>query len=104
MRKLKHVKLFEGFINEGFHEDISGYTLLGNKDKQELSGFVVGDKVEFDHKNVRGEVIQTVGGEVTDVYTKDGKWAVVVRKENGTQVFGNDTNKFSDLKELRKSK
>lgn len=96
--RLKYLSLFEGF-----HEDLNGYTYLGNKDKQEPSGFVVGDKVEFDHKNTKGEVIQTVKGEVVDVCIKDGKWAVVVEKEQyGKQVFGNDTTKFSDLKELRK--
>jgi len=99
---MKYIKLFESFINEGHHEDMNGYTYLGNKDRQQPSGFVVGDKVEFDHKNLKGEVIQTVPGVVTDVCIKDGKWAIIVKKELGSQVFGDDTEKFTDLRELRK--
>lgn len=100
---MKNLKTFESFINEGFWDDLNGYTSLGNKDKQEPSGFVVGDKVHHLHKNLKGEVIQEVPAVVDEVLlSKDGNWAIIVKKENGRQTFGTDTNKFADIKDLKK--
>lgn len=99
---MRNLKNFESFINEGFYDDLNGYTLLGNKDKQEASGFVEGDKVHIQHKNLKGEVIQEVPAQVDEIYSKEGHWVVVVKKENGRQAFGTDSSKFADIKDLKK--
>ena len=90
-------------LSEGFYAELSGWTSLGNKDKQKESGFVEGDKVAFDTKNTKtGEVIETVEGIIDGVYYKDNQWAVVMKKKSGNMIFSTDTSKFADIKRLRK--
>jgi hypothetical protein len=116
---MKYLKLFENFrVNEDkFHDNLNGYTLFGNKEKEEKSGFCKGDKVEFDFKKTDGTVTQTVEGVVDSVYgepenQEDSRtkfdypiknWAVVVRASNSLWQFGSDTSKFQwSLDDLRK--
>jgi len=116
---MKYLKLFENFkINEDkFHDNLNGYSLFMNKEKQEKSGFAKGDKVEFDFKKTDGSIEQTVEGVVENVYgeaenPEDAKtkfdypiknWAVVVRTSKSLWQFGSDESKFQwSLKDLRK--
>ena len=117
---MKHLRLFEEFnlINEDkFNTNLNGYTLFGNKEKQEKSGFTKGDKVEFDFKKTDGSVAQTVTGVVENVYgepedVEEAKtkfdypiknWIVVVRASNSLWQFGSDESKFQwSLDDLRK--
>ena len=105
MNSLKHLDIFENFSVNEYYDKLQGYTMHLNKDKQEDSGFSVGDKVEYDFKNTNtGAVVQSMPGEVVEVYTdKDGNYVVVMKSENGTSwVFGTDDNKFHNLEDLRK--
>lgn len=105
MRNLKHLDLFENFSINEYYDKLQGYTMLGNADAQGGSGFVVGDKVMYDFKNTNtGAVVQSMPGEVVEVYTdKSGNFVVVVKSESGTSwIFGTDDNKFHNLKDLRK--
>lgn len=104
MRKLKYVKFFENFIlNEGLYDDLNGYTLQDNKDKQKESGFIEGDKVHILHKNLKGDVIQEVPAQVDEIWKKDNNWVVIVKKNNGRQAFGTDSTKFSsNIDDLKK--
>ena len=98
---MKQIKSFDTFINEGStYDDLNGYTMQGNKEKQMGSGFIVGDDVQIEYKNLRGDVIQSIPAVVTEVWSRGGDWAVIVKKENGHQVFGTDTSKFTDLSDL----
>lgn len=100
-------------LNE-YYDSLQGYVMYGNKEKQQGSGFVEGDEVQYDYKNLKGEVIQTVDGTVHSVYgqpeNKDKidspikNWVVVIQKPNGKMLVGTDTssNKWGDIKDLRK--
>jgi len=104
MKKLKFIKLFERFtLNEGFYDDLNGYTMQGNKEIQKPSGFTQGDKVHILHRNLKGDIIQEVPAEVDEIWKKDNNWVVIVKKENGRQAFGTDSNKFSNnIDDLKK--
>lgn len=105
MRNLKHLDLFENFSINEYYDKLQGYTMLGNADVQGKSGFVVGDKVMYDFKNTNtGAVVQSMPGEVVEVYTDEsGNFVVVMKSESGTSwIFGTDDNKFHNLKDLRK--
>lgn len=111
---LKHLQLFETFsINENFYDDLKGYTMYGNKEKQIESGFVVGDRVEYDYEDVQGNPVQTVDGLVDMVFGQPENpnswnspiknWVVVVKMPNGNKlVVGTDTtsNRWGDIKDL----
>ena len=117
---MKHIKLFEDFrhLNEDkFNENLNGYVAFLNKEKQAPSGFVVGDKVEFDFKKTDGTVIQTVPGVVEQILGEPldkeaarnqfdypiKNWAVVVRSSNSLWQFGSDGDRFQwSLEDLRK--
>jgi hypothetical protein len=103
MKKLKHLFLFESFVNENsFYDLIKGYAIQMNKEEQVKSGFVVGEEVEWDFKNNKGEVVQTSGGKVEQVgKSNDGKYIVVIQGELSKLVFGSE-EKFHDIKDLRK--
>ena len=105
MKDLRHLDIFENFSVNEYYDKLQGYTMHGNKDKQEGSGFAVGDKVVYDFKNTNtGAVVQSMPGEVIEVYTdEDGNYVVVMKSESGTSwIFGTDDNKFHNLKDLRK--
>jgi hypothetical protein len=107
MKNLRHLEVFETFaVNEYYtHPHMQGYTMHGNKENQEGSGFVVGDKAEYDFKNTKtGEVVQSMPVEIVEVYKDDnGNYVVVGKSEGGTSwVFGTDDNKFHSLDDLRK--
>ena len=101
--KLKHLFLFESFINENsFYDLIKGYATQMNKEEQIKSGFTVGEEVEWDFKNNKGEVVQTSNGKVDQVgKSEDGKYIVVVQGEYSKLVFGSE-DKFQNIKDLRK--
>jgi hypothetical protein len=117
---MRHIKLYEDFnsLNEDkFRDNLNGYVMFLNKDKQAPSGFTVGDKVEFDFKKTDGTVVQTVPGVVEEVLGEPAdkeaarnqydypvkNWAVVVRASNSLWQFGSDSSRFqSSLEDLRK--
>jgi len=101
--RLKHLFLFEAFINENsFYDLIKGYAIQMNKEEQIKSGFTVGEEVEWDFKNNKGETVQTSKGKVTQVgKSEDGKYIVVVQGEYSKLVFGSE-DKFQNIKDLRK--
>lgn len=103
---MKHIKIYEEYSLNEYYEHLKGYTMQGNKEKQEPSGYVVGDKVFYDFKNTKtGEVVQSMPGDVIEVYSsEDGDYVVVVKTENGTKwLFGSDDNKFHNMEDLRKA-
>ena len=105
MQNLKHLDIFENFSINEYYDKLQGYSMLLNKERQEPSGFVVGDKVMYDFKNTNtGAVVQSMPGEVVEVYTdEDGNYVVVMKSESRTSwIFGTDDNKFHNLKDLRK--
>jgi len=106
MTSLRHLQLFEDFSLNEYHDHphLKGYVMLLNKEDQVPSGYSVGDKAEYDFKNVNtGEVVQSMPVEVIEIY-KDPQdnFVVVGKSESGTSwLFGSDDSKFHSLSDLR---